>query len=121
MAFNLASFLALVAAFAPSIIAAVVPGGALIGPLVADAMTTVEALMGAGTGAAKKASVLATVGDAVTALNTAKGKTVLDPTTTVAQVGAGIDLTISVINTIQGLQTAALPPVATKGPALPTA
>jgi hypothetical protein len=112
MTFNLATFESLVAMFVPSIIAAVVPGGATLGPLVAAAIASVETLLGAGTGPAKKAAVLTTVADAVTVLNTAKGTTVLDPTVTAAQVGAGIDLAIGVINDIQAVQGKTAAPVA---------
>ena len=100
-------FAALAKSFGPMIMAAVlstVPGGAVLGPLVGDAIVDVETLMGSGTGAAKKAAVLATVSDAVTAINTAKGTVVIDPVAAAAQVSTGIDLTIGVLNDIKTAQ-----------------
>jgi len=105
LSFSWASFEALAAWVVPMIISAVVPGGALIGPLITGAITTVETVLGNGTGAVKKAAVLSTVGTTVAALNAATGTTILDPVTTETQVGTGIDLAISVINSIQKAAT----------------
>jgi len=102
-----AKFEAFVKMFAPMIIAAVVPNGAVLGPVIADAIVAAETLHGSGTGSSKKAAVLAAVGDAITVLNTAKGTVVIDPATATAQVSTGIDLTIGVINDIKTAQGAA--------------
>lgn len=107
MAVSVKTFEDLVRAFAPLILSSLGPGAAVYGPLVADAVTAAETLQeGSGHGPAKKASVLATVSDAINVLNSAKGKTVADSSTVVGQVSTGIDLTISIINSIQAYQKA---------------
>lgn len=104
MSFNWASFESLLNMLVPIIIGAFVPNGAVLAPLISSSMAATEAALGSGTGTAKKAAVLSDVTAAVTVLNTVKGATVLDPVVTAQQVGAGIDLTISTINTIKQLQ-----------------
>jgi len=105
MSISLATFESLALTLVPSLIIALVPGtGAVIGALVAKLMVDAETAFGSGTGAQKKAAVQDGVVQGVTALNTVKGATVIDPATVSAQVGAGIDLAIGVINDVQTLQ-----------------
>jgi hypothetical protein len=99
----------LVKVFAPLILTAVVPGGAILGPLVADAIAMAEDTLGPGTGPQKKASVQKVVGDGVTIVNAVKGTVVLDPAIVTQQVGTAIDLIIGIINEVQKAQAAHAP------------
>jgi hypothetical protein len=93
---------------APTILA-VIPGvpPALV-PAIADGIAEAEAI--GGSGPDKKAHVIKLATDAVTGINAAKGSTVLDPTSTIQAVSAGIDTTIAVINTVKAAHPA--PPTA---------
>lgn len=96
-------WLALVATFAPTILAlfGVKP---IVGQLVVDGIATEEAARGAGTGAEKKAAVLTGVQAGVQALNdsrSAEGKPPLaDPAALAGQVGGAIDLVVTVVNAV---------------------
>lgn len=89
----------LVKLLAPIVVAATVPHGALLGPLLATGISDAEQLVGA-TGPEKKAHVLKLVVDGVLALNTAKGHDVLDPSAVSVAAGQAIDATITVVNYI---------------------
>jgi hypothetical protein len=93
------NWIQLLLGMAPAILAVAKVPAALI-PTITHAMAEAQGLSGA-SGADKKAHVLSIVQDGVTALNDAKGKTVLDPAKTVAAVSGGIDTTIATINLVQ--------------------
>lgn len=84
----------------PTLVAAAVPGGVVLGPVVLKGMEDAENLKKAN-GADKKAHVIALVTDAVIGINTAHGDTVLDPATTVAAAGSAIDLTIAMLKLVE--------------------
>lgn len=110
MAMDLKKFEALVKMFAPMIVAAVVPNGEELAPLITEAIVAQEVLSGPGSGAAKRAAVVKAAATAAKIANTAKGVTVLDPMVTAAQAGAVCDLTISFIKSIHEAQAAVHPP-----------
>jgi hypothetical protein len=93
------NWLDLVKLIAPIVVAAVVPHGAVLGPLLASGISDAEQLAGA-TGVEKKAFVLSMVTDAVIGLNTAKGTEVLDPSAVSVAAGQAIDTTVSIVNLI---------------------
>lgn len=95
-------FAALVGLLLPTIIGVVAPGAAPLANLIVGGISDVEGILGAKTGASKKAVVLASVSSAVAQINQAKGSVVMDPATTATEVGSAIDLGISIVNAIQG-------------------
>ena len=95
-------FAGLMGLLLPTIIAVVAPGAAPIANLIVGAVSDVEGILGAGTGAAKKAVVMTAVSSAVSQINAATGKTTLDPTATATEVGSAIDLGVSIVNAVQG-------------------
>jgi hypothetical protein len=102
---DMTSFETLALNLIPGLVSEVVPNGAVLGPVIGSGIADAETLFaGSSTGPQKKAAVVSVAGDAVSLLNAAKGKVVLDPDTTAAQVSDAIDLGISFINDIQQLQ-----------------
>lgn len=104
---------AMIRMFVPVILQTLVKGsaGVALGTLVTDSMTAVETQMGPGTGASKKAAVLAVATDAIATTNAAKGSVVLNPDVTLAQVSTAIDLGIGIVNDIRNAHAAATPAV----------
>ena len=92
-------WLELVKLLAPIIVASTVPGGAVLGPLIAHGISEAEKMKGA-TGSEKKAHVLNLVSDGVAGINTAKGQEVLDPSATVDAASKAIDTTVAVVNLV---------------------
>lgn len=94
------NWLDLVKLLAPIVVAATVPHGAVLGPLIATGISDAEQLMGA-SGAEKKAIVLGLVTDGVIAINAAKGTEVLDPSAVHVAASEAIDLTVRMVNLIR--------------------
>lgn len=93
------NWLDLVKLIAPIVVAATVPHGAVLGPLIATGISDAEQLAGA-KGAEKKAHVLELVTDGVIAINTAKGIDVFDPAAVGVAADRAIDDTIEIVNLI---------------------
>lgn len=90
----------LVMNLAPLVLAAVPGMPPVLIPTIVHAIQEAQQIQGA-SGAAKKAHVLAVATDAVTAVNGAKGTTVINPAVVQGAVSSGIDTTIGVINLVQ--------------------
>lgn len=99
-------WLALVASFAPTILA-LFGVNPIVGQLVVTGILTEEQVRGSGQGADKKAAVLAGVQSGVAAVNAnlaASGKPVLgDPAKAASDVGAAIDLVVAVVNRVSDM------------------
>jgi hypothetical protein len=93
------NWLDLVKLIAPIVVAATVPHGAVLGPLIATGISDAEQLAGA-KGPEKKAHVLELVTDGVIAINTAKGIEVFDPAAVGAAASGAIDATVTIVNLI---------------------
>lgn len=93
------NWLDLVKLIAPIVVAATVPHGAVLGPLIATGISDAQQLQGA-SGTERKAIVLGLVTDGVIAINTAKGTEVLDPSAVHVAASQAIDTTVSIVNLI---------------------
>ena len=95
----------LIGVFAPTILTLVIPGGAVLGPLVSAAISEAELIPGA-TGEAKKDHVLGVVVNGLTLLNKIAGKPVADATAVTLAIGSAIDTTIQIVNALHKAQEA---------------
>lgn len=93
------NWIQLLLGMAPAILAVAKVPAALI-PTITHAIAEAQGLPGA-SGPDKKAHVISIVRDGIDALNTAKGKTVIDPAKAVAAASGGIDTTIATINLVR--------------------
>ncbi len=81
----------------PMVVATVVPGGAILAPIIVGAIAEAETIKGA-TGAQKKAAALNLVKAGAAGANAVAGKQVIDPAKAVAAAESGIDTVVSVVN-----------------------
>lgn len=100
-------WISLVLNLAPLVLMAIPGMPAVLVPTIVHAIQEAQQIAGA-SGADKKAHVLAVAADAVTAVNEAKGKAVINPAVVPTVVSQGIDTAIGVINLVQ--QTHTTPP-----------
>lgn len=91
----------LVAVLGPLVLANVKHGDKIapLVPTIVHGITEAEGIKGA-TGAEKKAHVLIIANDAVTAINSVKGATVLDPIEMHDAVAHGIDTVVATVNLV---------------------
>lgn len=92
---------------APVTVAAYVPHGVVLGPLVAQAIVDAES-RGERDGPWKKTYVLEVVTDGVIALNAARGVEMFDPSAVYVAVGQAIDDTIAFVNLLDNRPGASL-------------
>lgn len=91
-------WLSLVVRFAPLVLM-VIPGmPAVLVPVIVHAIQEAEQTAASGTD--KKAHALAVVTDAITAVNTVKGKPVINPEIVQTVVSPGIDTAVGVVNLV---------------------
>ena len=81
----------------PVVVAATVPGGAILAPIIVGAIAEAEKLPGA-TGAEKKAAALKLVKAGAAGTNAVAGRVVVDPTEAGTAAEKGIDTVVTVVN-----------------------
>lgn len=89
----------------PTIVAAVVPHGRDLAPIIVDAITAAEQLKGA-TGADKKAHALTLVEQGAAGANAVAGKTLIDPKEAASTAGVAIDAVVKTVNLIRDVKAA---------------
>lgn len=105
------NWLALVKALAPTIIAATVPHGDLLAPLVVQGITEAESAVGK-SGAEKLAIAQKVVDTGIAGVNAAAGRQKIDPVAVHQIVAEGISTTVDIVNQVHAKvvpQTADLP------------
>ena len=93
-------WLDLLKAIGPAVVAAVVPGGPVLAPIIVSAIAEAEHIKGA-TGAEKKAHALNLVAAGAAGVNAVANKVVIDPSQAVAAAASGIDSVVGAINAVQ--------------------
>lgn len=93
----LPKWLELLKQIGPIIVAATVPGGAILAPIIVSGIATAEQIPGA-SGPEKKQHVIELATAAAQGINAAAGKPVIDPVTVQQVAGSAIDTVVGSVN-----------------------